>query len=58
MEEEKERMATDCNKVDSLKKDRDRAHRDLHALEIQHKISLIKMDTINTELSDFTSQIH
>lgn len=43
--------------MESFRAERDRLERDLHALEIQHKIGLIKLDTGNQELSEFTSQI-
>ena len=43
--------------MDVIRQAKAKYERDLRALEIQHKIALIKMDTVNQELSEFTSQI-
>ena len=54
---ENEEMKKQVVLVESLRAGKDRVERDLHALELLYKIVLIKLDTTNQELSEFTSQI-
>ena len=50
-------MKKDNEKVEKLRTVKNRIERDLRALEVNYKIGLIKMDTVNQELSEFTMQI-